>query len=79
MKKKYIEAEKLDEKFDAGEDIVEYLDLSKIERPGLKPRRVSIDFPAWMVTELDREAARLGVPRQSVIKVWISERLHPAL
>lgn len=72
-----MSAEKLDEKFDAGEDIVEYLDLSKAERPGLKHRRVSIDFPSWMVQELDREAQRLGVPRQSVIKVWISERLHP--
>jgi hypothetical protein len=78
MKKNYISAEKLDEKFDLGEDIVEYLDLSKAKRPGLKPRRVSIDFPEWMVVELDHEAARLGIPRQSVIKVWISERLRPA-
>jgi hypothetical protein len=77
MKKKSITAENLDEKFDGGEDIVEYLDLSQIERPGLKHRRVSIDFPAWMVQELDHEAARLGVPRQAVIKVWISERLNP--
>ncbi len=77
MKKKSISAEKLDEKFDNGEDILEYLDLSQIQKPGLKPRRVSIDFPSWMVHELDREAERLGIPRQSVIKVWISERLHP--
>jgi len=77
MKKKSISAENLDEKFDRGEDIVESLDLSQIERPGLKHQRVSIDFPAWKVQELDHEAARLGVPRQAVIKVWISERLNP--
>jgi len=75
MKRKSITAEELDEKFDQGEDIVEHLDLTKTERPGLKPYRVSIDFPLWMVKELDQEAERLGVPRQSVIKFWISERL----
>ena len=78
MKKKSISAEKLDEKFDKGEDISEYLDLSKVQRPGLKSKRVSVDFPSWMVHELDREAERLGIPRQSVIKVWISERLRTA-
>jgi len=78
MKKNCISADQLEEKFDNGEDIIEYLDLSKAKRPGLQPRRVSIDFPEWMVEELDHEAARLGIPRQSVIKVWISERLRPA-
>jgi hypothetical protein len=76
MKKKSISAEELDEKFDKGEDIVEHLDLSKAERPELKPYRVNIDFPLWMVKELDQEASRLGVPRQSVIKFWISEKLE---
>ncbi|MEI8006076.1 MAG: CopG family antitoxin [Bacteroidota bacterium] len=78
MKKKSISAETLDVKFDKGEDITEYLDLSKAERSGLKQKRISVDFPSWMVHELDREAERLGVPRQSVIKVWISERLKSA-
>lgn len=76
MKKKSIYAEKLDEKFDSGEDISEHLDFSKSYRPGTKQQRVSIDFPSWMVQELDREAERIGVPRQSVIKFWISERLQ---
>ena len=76
MKKKNIGAEELDRKFDNGEDIIESLDLSKAERPELKPYRVNIDFPQWMVNELDQEAARLGVPRQSVIKFWISEKLE---
>lgn len=66
MKKKSISADELDEKFD----------LSKAERPELKPYRVNVDFPQWMVKELDQEAARLGVPRQSVIKFWISEKLE---
>lgn len=80
MKRKSIKsstAEEFDRSFDQGNDIIEYLDLDKAERPGLKPKRVSIDFPVWMVRELDREAQRLGITRQSVIKFWISERLHP--
>lgn len=78
MKKRYIIAEELDQKFEAAEDITEYLELQKAERPGLQQRRVSVDFPAWMVRELDQEAERLGVTRQSIIKFWISERLNPS-
>ncbi len=71
-----ITAEELDKKFDDGEDIDEYIDWSKARRPGLEPRRVNVDLPSWMVDALDREAQRLGVPRQSVIKVWIAEKLE---
>jgi len=71
-----ITTEELDKKFDDGEDIDEYIDWSKARRPGLEPRRVNVDFPSWMVAALDREARRLGVTRQSVIKVWIAERLE---
>ena len=69
-------AEELDAIFDKGEeDILPYLDLSKALRPGHQARRVNVDFPAWMISKLDFEADRLGVPRQSLIKVWIAERL----
>ena len=69
-------AEKLDKIFDDGEeDILSYLDLSKAVRPGHLARRVNVDFPSWMISKLDFEANRLGVPRQSLIKVWIAERL----
>ena len=72
-------AEQLDEIFDKGEeDILPYLDLSKAVRPGHQAKRVNVDFPSWMVVRLDREAERLGVPRQSLIKVWIAERLSNA-
>jgi len=72
-------AEELDEIFDKGEeDILPYLDLSKAVRPGLQAKRVNVDFPSWMIERLDREAERLGVPRQSLIKVWIAERLAKA-
>jgi len=77
MKKKSINAEEFDTLFEKGADIVEYLATEKAERPGLKQRRVSVDFPSWMVQELDREAERMGITRQSVIKYWISEKLHP--
>ncbi|MCX6266336.1 MAG: CopG family antitoxin [Bacteroidetes bacterium] len=78
MKKKSISTEQFDALFDQGIDVTEYLELDKSVRPGLKQRRVSVDFPAWMVQELDREASRLGITRQSVIKFWISEKLHPS-
>jgi hypothetical protein len=65
-----------DRKFDEGEDVTADLDLSKARRPSQEQRRVNVDFPAWMVEALDREAKRLGVTRQSIIKVWIAERLE---
>ena len=68
-----------DRKFDADEDIVSDLDLSAARRPGLEPRRINVDFPSWMVESLDREAKRLGVTRQSIIKMWIAERLGQRL
>ncbi len=63
-----------DDRFDDGDDISEALDLTQARRPGEEIRRVNVDFPAWMVGALDREARRLGVTRQSVIKVWIAEK-----
>ena len=72
---KTITAQELDEKFDNGEDVSAYFDLSKARRPNLEARRVNVDFPAWVVEGLDREARHLGVTRQSVIKMWIAERL----
>ena len=69
-------AKQLDEIFDKGEeDILPYLDLAKAVRPGHQAKRVNVDFPSWMISRLDFEADRLGVPRQSLIKVWIAERL----
>ena len=65
-----------DKKFDDGEDVSSFLDLAKARRPGEQPRRVNVDFPVWMIESLDREARRLGVTRQSIIKVWIAERLE---
>ena len=70
-----MKAEEFDEKFDAGEDISEYLDLKNARRPNLTPKRVNVDFPLWMVESLDREAKRLGVPRQSLIKMVIAHHL----
>jgi hypothetical protein len=76
-----MKAKDLDKKFDKGkEDIIDDLDLSNIKRPNQKPRRVNVDFPEWMIASLDKEAARLGVTRQSIIKIWLPERLErPAL
>ena len=70
-----MKAKQLEKKFDSGEDITKYLDVSKAHRPEQKQRRVNVDFPIWMIQSLDKEAKRLGVPRQSIIKVWVAERL----
>jgi hypothetical protein len=71
-----MKAEELDKIFDEGkEDILPYLDLAKAVRPGHAAKRVNVDFPEWMLSRLDLEADRLGVPRQSLIKIWIGERL----
>ncbi len=76
-----MKAKDFDKKFDEGkEDIIDHLDLSSIQRPNQTPRRVNVDFPEWMIASLDKEAARLGVTRQSIIKIWLAERLErPAL
>ena len=72
-----MKAEEFDRIFDEGEeDILQYLDLSKARRPGLEQKRVNVDFPQWMIDQLDSESSRLGIPRQSLIKVWIAERLE---
>ena len=75
MKKKYMTASEFDERFEAGEDLSMHYDIDNATRPGLEQRRVSVDFPVWMVHRLDVIARRLGVTRQSVIKVFISEKL----
>ena len=71
-----MKAKNFDAKFDKGEDVSGVLDLSRARRPLQEQRRVNVDFPAWMIDSLDREAGRLGVTRQSVIKVWLAERLE---
>ena len=71
-----MKATEFDAKFDQGEDISEFLDLSRAKRPGHEQKRVNVDFPIWMIEALDREAKRLGVTRQSIIKVWLAERLE---
>lgn len=71
-----MKAKELDRRFDAGEEVTELLDLSKARRPLQDQKRVNVDFPVWMVQSLDKEAKRLGVPRQSLIKVWIADRLE---
>ena len=72
---KKISTAEFDRKFDDGEDMSDYVDWSKARRPALEPKRVNVDFPAWVVADLDREARRLGVTRQALIKLWIAERL----
>jgi hypothetical protein len=73
-----MKANELDNIFDAGEDISQYLDVSKTRRPQQDQKRVNVDFPLWMIQEMDKEARRIGVPRQSIIKVWVAERLQRA-
>ena len=78
MGKKPITAEEFDARFDAGEDMGEYLDWSTLRHPGLETKRVNVDFPHAMVDKLDVEAKRRGVTRQALIKMWLSDRLDQA-
>ena len=71
-----MKAKKFEQQFDEGGDISATLDLSKAKRVLQEQRRVNVDFPTWMIDSLDREASKLGVTRQSVIKVWLAERLE---
>jgi hypothetical protein len=71
-----MKAKELDRRFDDGEDVSDVLDLGRARRSGQEQRRVNVDFPFWMIESLDREANRLGVTRQSIIKVWIADRLE---
>ncbi|WP_417686663.1 type II toxin-antitoxin system BrnA family antitoxin [Pseudidiomarina gelatinasegens] len=71
-----MKTKKFEEKFDANkEDIIDDLDLSTARRVNQDSKRINVDFPLWIVESLDQEAARIGVTRQSLIKVWLAERL----
>ncbi len=70
-----MKARDFDKHFDAGGDVTRHLDLSKARRAGHEQKRVNVDFPVWMIESLDREASRLGVPRQSLIKMLIARHL----
>jgi len=69
-------ASNFDKNFDDGGNIMEHLDLSKARRPAEEQKSINMDVPVWMLDALDREAKRLGVTRQSIIKVWLAERLQ---
>ena len=78
MKPKPISSEEFDRRFDDGEDMSDYIDWSSARRPGLEIQRVNVDFPRWMIDRLDREAKRLGVARQAVIKMLVAEKFDKA-
>jgi hypothetical protein len=71
-----MKAKKFDTDFDEGKDVSAALDLSKARRPKQAHKRVNVDFPTWMIDMLDQEAGRLGVTRQSIIKIWLAEKLE---
>jgi len=73
-----MKAKDFDQAFEQGEDISKHLNLNTARRPELEQKRVNVDFPVWMVHQLDKEAKRLGVTRQSIIKMWLAEHLKEA-
>lgn len=70
-----MKVEEFDKIFDENQDITKYLDLAGAERPGHISKRINVDFPVWMIQLMDKESKRLGVTRQSIIKIWIAEKL----
>ncbi|MDO9318112.1 MAG: CopG family transcriptional regulator [Gammaproteobacteria bacterium] len=73
-----MKARNFDKSFDQGKSIIEHLDIKSARRIAQQQKRVNVDFPVWMIESLDREASRLGVTRQSIIKMWVAERLDAA-
>lgn len=71
-----MKASEFDRKFDDGENIIDELDAAQARRPGEETKRINVDFPVWMVAALDRESRHLGVPRHSIIKMWLAEHLQ---
>lgn len=67
-----MKAEIFDKKFDdENEGIISDCDLSTLNRPNQKQKRVNMDFSVWIIDSLDKEANRVGVTRQSIIKLWL--------
>jgi hypothetical protein len=71
-----IKATEIDKKFDDGEDVLEYFDISKLKKPNEEQKRINVDLPVWMLAGLDRIARHLGVNRQSILKMWIADKLE---
>ncbi|MHB1661592.1 MAG: type II toxin-antitoxin system BrnA family antitoxin [bacterium] len=68
-----MKAVEFDEKFDSNESVIDYLDLKNIRKPNLELKRINIDIPVWIVESLDKEAKRIGISRQAIIKIWLAE------
>jgi len=75
-KQSTMTAQEFEQQFDEGEDITPFIDMSSIRRPGMEPRRVNVDFPEWMIEKLDWQSRLIGVSRQALVKLWISERIQ---
>lgn len=73
-----MKANEFDRKFESGKSVLKHLDLAKARRLQQEQKRVNVDFPVWMVEQLDREASHLGVTRQSLIKLWLAEKVAEA-
>jgi hypothetical protein len=71
-----MKAKDFEQQFEEGTDLTATLDTTKAKRVLQEQRRVNVDFPTWMIDSLDKEASKMGVTRQSVIKVWLAERLE---
>jgi predicted DNA binding CopG/RHH family protein len=63
-----------------GRDSTRYLDWSKAQParfPNLKPstRAISLRLPSSLLERIKIEARKLNVPYQSLIKVWLAEKV----
>ena len=75
-KQSTMTAQEFEQRFNEGEDISPHIDMSSIRRPGLEPRRVNVDFPEWIIEKLDWQSRLIGVSRQALVKLWVSERIQ---
>ena len=73
--KETVSAEEFQKRFDQGEDISRFMDLKNAQRPERDVQRVNVDFPRPFFREIDQESKRIGVTRQSWIKIVIADYL----
>ncbi|MFA7569704.1 MAG: CopG family antitoxin [Sulfurimonadaceae bacterium] len=71
-----ITAKEFDTLFDNSDDISQFVDYSNAHRPNLVQKRVNLDLPLWMIEKLDKEAKRLGVARQAIMKMFLAQHLE---
>ena len=69
-----LSARQFDEDFDKDRDVSKYVDFKSM-KAHYPVQRVNVDIPKDILQKVDQEAARVGVTRTALFKIWIAEHL----